>query len=104
MALLFGTATAAGSDQAGATELANRYTQATGGSDVAGVRLARLGQLPSEMYVYNPDMLGLVVYPHVGGDINDGSTNAGVTIAGKSLAVFVCMDGTTWAAQYTPNS
>jgi len=44
------------------------------------------------------------VYPHSGGDINDGTGDAAVTIEGKTLAIFECVDGTTWAAIYTANS
>lgn len=105
MALLYATVAAAGSDQAGATEIKSRYTQVTGGDDSVGVRLSSAGQFPCEVYIYNTHATGGVkVYPHVGGDINDGTQNAAVTIEGKSLAVFVCMDGTTWAAQYTANT
>jgi len=37
-------------------------------------------------------------------DINDGTGDAAVTIEGKTLAIFECVDGTTWAAIYTANS
>lgn len=47
---------------------------------------------------------GLKVYPHSGGDINDGTGDAAVTIEGKTLALFECVDGTTWAAIFTANS
>lgn len=47
---------------------------------------------------------GLKVYPHTGGDINDGTTDAAVTIEGKTHSIFECMDGTTWAAIYTANT
>lgn len=47
---------------------------------------------------------GLKVYPHSGGDINDGSADAAVTIEGKTMAIFESVDGTTWAAMFTANS
>lgn len=105
MALLYSTVAAAGSSQATATELISRYTQVTGGDGTVGVRLSLANSFPCEFYVYNTHATGGVsVYPHVGGDINDGSTNAAVVIEGKTLGVFVCMDGTTWAAQFTANT
>lgn len=104
MALLYATVAAAGSDQAGATELVNRYNTVTGADDAVGVRLS----LPSpnaEVFVYSTAATaGLLVYPHVGGDINDGSQNAAITIEGKTLAHFVCLDGVTWGCIFTANT
>lgn len=104
MALLYGTIAAAGSDQAGATAIANRYTTVTGGDDSVGVRLP--GCIPgSEFYVYNQHASGGVkVYPASGDDINDGSADAAITIEGKTLAIFVAMDTSTWAAVFTTNT
>lgn len=47
---------------------------------------------------------GLKIYPHSGGDINDGTGNAAVTIEGKTFSRFVAVDGTTWAAMFTANT
>lgn len=47
---------------------------------------------------------GLKIYPHSGGDINDGTQNAAITIEGKTLAKFIALDTTTWAAIYTTNT
>lgn len=101
MALLYATVAAAGSSQATATELTNRYTTVTGGDGSVGVRLS--GSAPgTEFHVYNAAATGGVkVYPHVGGDINDGSQNAAVIIEGKSLGIFSCMDGVTWGSIFT---
>jgi hypothetical protein len=105
MALLYATVAAAGSDQAGATEIISRYTQVTGGDGSVGVRLSLASKFPCEFYVYNTHATGGVkVYPHVGGDINDGTTDAAIVMEGKTLAVFVCMDGTTWAGQFTADT
>lgn len=105
MALLYATVAAAGSSSATATELKSRYTQVTGGDDSVGVRLSGAGNFPTEQLVYNTHATGGVkVYPHTGGNINGGSTDAAVVIEGKTLAVFVCMDGTLWAAIFTVNS
>jgi hypothetical protein len=59
----------------------------------------------STMYVYNTHATnGLKIYPPTGGDFNDGSANAAITIEGKTLAIIVNTDGTTFAATYTANS
>lgn len=55
--------------------------------------------------VYNEHATnGLKVYPATGDDVNDGTTNAAVTIEGKTLAIFEAIDATTWAAIYTANT
>lgn len=102
--LIYGTIAAAGSDQAGATAIAARITQVTGADSSAGVRLP--GAKPGlEFFVYNTEATaGLKVYPASGDDINDGAADAAVTIEGKTLAVFVAVDTSTWGAVYTANS
>jgi len=103
--MLYATVTAAGSSQATATEIVAHYVEVNGGDDSVGVRLSGASRFPRTVYVYNTHATGGVkVYPHVGGNINGGTTDAAVTIEGKSLAIFVCMDGTIWAAQYTANT
>lgn len=98
------TCAAAGSDQAGATLLPSAGASVSAADGTKGVRLIE----PSAgrvALVYNEHATaGLKVYPHTGGDINDGSTNAAVTIEGKTLALFWALDATTWAAIYTVNS
>ena len=47
---------------------------------------------------------GLKIYPPTGGDINDGTTNAAITIEGKTRAKFEAVDGTTWISSYTADS
>jgi predicted RecA/RadA family phage recombinase len=47
---------------------------------------------------------GLKIYPATGDDINDGTTNAAITIEGKTRADFVAIDATTWTATFTANS
>jgi hypothetical protein len=101
MAILSATVAAAGSSQATATEIASRFTTVTGGDGAVGVRLTQAAP-GTEFWIYNAAATGGVkVYPHVGGDINDGTQDAAVVIEGKTLAVLACMDGTTWAARYT---
>jgi hypothetical protein len=99
-----GAIAGAGSDQAGATAINPNYVTVSGADGSVGVRLPE--PTPGrECRVYNLHATsGLKVYPHVGGDINDGSQNAAVTIEGKTLAIFYAVDATTWAAIYTANT
>lgn len=104
MGLIYGTIAAAGSDQAGATEVAARFTTVTGGDGSVGVRLP--GAVPGlEYFIYNQAATGGVkVYPSSGDDINDGTSNDAIVIEGKSLAIFVAMDTATWGAIYTTDT
>jgi hypothetical protein len=98
-----GDVTPAGTGTADATALAYDFNTATG-DGTAGVKLPA-AQAGARVWVYNTHAtLGLVIYPHDGGDINDGTTDAAVTAEGKSLASFVGVDSTTWAAMYTADS
>ena len=47
---------------------------------------------------------GLKVYPASGDDINDGTSDAAITIEGKTMAVFIAIDSTTWISMYTVNT
>lgn len=59
----------------------------------------------ARVQVYNEHASnGLKIYPATGADVNDGTANAAITIEGKTLATFVALDTTTWAAQYTVNT
>lgn len=102
--LIYSTVAAAGSSQATATEVSSRFTSVTGGDGSVGIRLSRA--VPGQEYrIYNAAATGGVkVYPHVGGDINDGTQNAAVVMEGKTLGLFTCMDGTTWGAIYTTDT
>jgi hypothetical protein len=95
--------TAAGTGQGDAADLTALLNTATGNGTV-GVKLptAVAGLL---VCVYNLAATdGLKVYPNTSDDINDGSANAAVTIEGKTLAIFLAVDATTWAAIYTANT
>lgn len=99
-----GTVAATGSTQGGATDLTYHITYVTGADDAKGVVLPA-ASAGVERQVYNTHATsGLKVYPASGDDINDGSSNAAVTIEGKTLARFIALDNTTWAATYTANS
>lgn len=96
---------AAGSAQSDAASLTRGSLNYVSGADgTKGVVLPE--NVPgARVEVYNLHASnGLKVYPASGGDINDGTQNAAVTIEGKTLAIFVAVDGTTWAAIFTANT
>lgn len=98
------TVAAAGSAQGDAAALGSGTTIVTGADGTKGVVLpaASAGRYRE---VYNTHATnGLKIYPASGDDINDGTTNAAITIEGKTLAIFRAIDDTTWAAIYTVNS
>lgn len=98
------TVAAAGSAQGDATALTGRVNVVTGADATKGVVLPA-AQSGLRVDVYNSTAaLGLKVYPASGDDINDGTSDAAVTIEGKTLATFVAVDSTTWAAQYTADT
>ena len=101
--LVVAAITAAGTNQATAAALTGVVNTATGDGTV-GVKLpaAAAGLI---VLVYNLHAnLGLLVFPNTDDDINDGTADAAVTIEGKTLAIFVAVDATTWAAIYTANT
>lgn len=92
---------ATGSDQAGAAAVTGSLVLATASDGTKGVRLPAIS-VGTVVEIYNSvASQGLKVYPATGGNINGGSANAAVTIAGKTFAKFVAVDATTWAAIYT---
>jgi hypothetical protein len=98
------TIAAAGSAQGDAEALTGSFNTVTGADGTKGVVLpaARAGL---KVDVYNSVATnGLKVYPATGDDINDGTTNAAITIEGKTLASFTAVDATTWAAQFTADT
>jgi hypothetical protein len=99
-----GTVAAAGNSQGTATAITKLLTYVTAADGTKGVVLPTAAAgLVYEIYS-TVATNGLVVYPASSDDINDGTTNAAVTIEGKTFARFVAVDDTTWAAMYTANS
>lgn len=104
--------TPAGSDQSGATELRPNVICVAVGDGSAGLRLPSLASFPgfcegAGMFaaVFNSHAsAGLKIYPHSGGNINGGSTDAAIEIEGHSVAFFIALNATTWASVYTVNS
>lgn len=94
----------AGSTQTDATAITKSVAVVTGADGTKGVILPE-PRVNLHVIVYSATATnGLKVYPHSGGDINDGTSNAAVTIEGKTRGDFLCVDGTTWAAIYTADS
>jgi hypothetical protein len=90
-----GTVAAAGTNQATAAALDDGFTYVTGADDTKGVRLP----------VPEPGMVckikvgpgaDLKVYPHVGGKINDGSSNAALTVVDDVCFEMIALDTTNW--------
>lgn len=95
----------AGSAQTDATAITKSVAVVTGADGTKGVILPEPNGLNKSVVVYSATATsGLKVYPHSGGDINDGTGDAAITIEGKSRADFLCLDGVTWAAIYTANT
>jgi hypothetical protein len=86
---------AAGTDQSGATELADVYNIITSVSSGQGVKLpTAAAQLTYT--VVNTTATNLLVYPNVSDKINGASANTAVTVPGGSAVTFVAKDATDW--------
>jgi hypothetical protein len=100
-----GSVAAAGTNsQANSGALLYPVNNVTGAdASTKGVRLP-VPKGNAVVYVYNAvATAGCQVFPHTDGTINGGTANASITMEGKTLAIFVCVDGTNWAAMYTAN-
>lgn len=96
--------TAAGTVQGDAAALTvDQLNYATGDGTVGVVLPSAVAGNTCRVYNLHATA-GLKIYPATGDDINDGTTNAAVTIEGKTLALFEAVDDTTWAAIYTANT
>lgn len=96
---------ALGSTQGDAAPLTARFNIISAADGTKGVIAPDL-PIGSSVSVYNTHATnGLKVYPPTGGDINDGTTNAAVTIEGKTSLTLTRLDATTWAAEaFTANT
>jgi hypothetical protein len=96
-----GAITGAGSDETDAELLLDTVNNVAGADGTVGVILpsAQAGQL---VFINNTVAAqGLKVYPPSGWTINGGTADVAVTIAGKTMAVFICTNGTNWGAIFT---
>lgn len=92
------TPAAAGSTQADATAVTSPWNAASGADGTKGVKLPTPSAAQTAtIKIYNNSASALKAYPHSGGDINDGTTDAAVTVAAHSVATFTSVDATTWA-------
>lgn len=98
------TLAAAGADQAGAAAIVAQVTFVTAADGTKGVRLPAV--TAGAMYIVYSTVAtnGLKVYPASGDDINDATGDAAITIEGKTMAIFIGMDTSTWGAIYTVNT
>ncbi len=95
---------AAGSTQTDAASLAIGFNTVSAADGTKGVKLPAAGA-GRIVRVYNEHATnGLKIYPVTSGTINGGSANAAITMEGKTLATFVAVDGTNWAADFTVNA
>jgi hypothetical protein len=92
------TLTASGSTQGTALAISddvNIFTTvaASTGTILPGSTLVSAGD---NILVVNYGANALTVYPPTGGKINNGSANAGVSVAANKNAEFVCINGTDY--------
>lgn len=100
-----GALAAAGNSQGTAAAITETTTIVSGADGTKGVILPADAPIGAVFEVYSSVATnGLKVYPPTGGDINDGTQNAAVTIEGKTFATFRNLDGVTWGAQFTVNT
>ena len=95
----------AGSTQADAKMLDQNLSVVTGADATKGVVLKPVTRdgWPSELY--NATAAVLKVYPPVDGSINGGTVNAPVSLAGKTHARFISLDGLgNYAGNFTAAS
>lgn len=99
-----GTLAAAGSAQNDAAAIVSTITTVSAADGTKGVILPA-AIAGAQFQVYNLHASnGLKIYPASGGDINDGTSNAAITIEGKTVALFTALDTTTWACTFTVNT
>lgn len=93
------TITAAGTTSADATACgagANFFVMTASGSD--GVRMNASTPLLTEIIVANTAAGNGKVYPHTGGKVNGGSTDAGETCNATTVQLWMRVNSTDWIA------
>lgn len=95
------TVAAAGTDQATAAPLTGVHNVVTGGDGTKGVRLPAEWPTGKTMSVYGQATGDLKVYPGSGDSINGGAADASISVEAQTLALFVRLSGSSWAAIYT---
>ncbi len=93
---------AAGSSQSDATVVSTVVSSVSAADGTKGVVLPTNG---GHFRIYNEHASnGLKIYPPSGGKFNGGTSNAAITIEGKTIAVIDKVDDTNYAATYTVNT
>lgn len=94
------TITAAGttsSDATSANTLANNvFVMTASGSD--GIRMSSSTPLLTPIFVANTAAGNGKVYPHTGGTVNSGSTDAGETCNATTVQIWIRISSTAWIA------
>lgn len=93
------TITAAGTTSADATACgaqANFFVMTASGSD--GIRMSSSAPLLTEIIVANTAAGNGKVYPHTGGKVNGGSTDAGETCNATTVQLWMRVNSTDWIA------
>lgn len=91
--------TAAGSTSANATACDGQNTvfiMTASGSD--GIRMSASAPLLSQIMVANTAAGNGKVYPHTGGTVNAGSTDAGETCNATTVQIWMRVSATAWVA------
>lgn len=88
------TVTAAGTDQAGATEVCAARSAVTTTPPNAGVKLCASLPLNFEMIITNQGLNQLKIYPMAGAQIAGGGTNAPVLLDRGGISRFFCTSST----------
>jgi hypothetical protein len=93
-------ATAAGTTQATAAALTSEITVITNNTTANGVILP-VGLRGQRLWVYGAlAAAGPIVYPPVGGTLNNGTANAGAALVARQMRMYICSDNTglNWIA------
>jgi hypothetical protein len=88
--------TAAGTNQATATEVTTAKAFFSTVASGTGAKLDRKASAGDEQTIYNGGANPLTVYPPSGAKINGLATNAGVVIPVKTACRFDCFSTTQW--------
>lgn len=91
---------AAGSDQAGATEVNGAFNvvATATGTSADGVRLPDDYPLGVPLFIINSTNVALDVFPATGGSINGGSANAAKALAANMSGCYVQYSEGNWGA------
>jgi hypothetical protein len=89
-----------GTAQSGAPSLTGTINQVTTASGQTAVVLPSTQPLGTAVHVYVSTATAALVFPPVGGAINELSANASTSVAQGRLASFVRVSATKWLKQY----